>query len=156
MSVIAHLENGYSYAQADVDEAWRTLMLAQHHDSWIVPYNGLHRYGTWADAIKRWTDQTNTIADKITEASVRSFDQGNTPVDGQQGYIRVYNTLGIQRTEMMNILLPDEYADDELEVCNWKGKKIGFSIEREGKNKIVFEAEVPPSATPRIVSNKKG
>ena len=77
-------------------------MLAQHHDSWIVPYNGLHRYGTWADAIKRWTDQTNTIADKITEASVRSFDQGNMPVDSQQGYIRVYNTLGIQRTEMMN------------------------------------------------------
>ncbi len=159
MSVIAHLENGYSYAQADVDEAWRTLMLAQHHDSWIVPYNGLHRYGTWADAIKRWTDQTNTIADKITEASVRSFDQGNTPVDGQQGYIRVYNTLGIQRTEMMNILLPDEYADDELEVCNWKGKKIGYSIEREGKKtRLFFEAEVPPLgySTYRIKQKRLG
>ena len=118
MSVIAHLKNGYSYAQADVDEAWRTLMLAQHHDSWIVPYNGLHKYGTWADAIKRWTDQTNTIADKIMEASVRSFDKENTSVDSQQGYIRVYNTLGTKRTEMMNILLPDEYADVELEVCN--------------------------------------
>lgn len=37
------------------------------------------------------------------EASVRSFDKENTSVDSQQGYIRVYNTLGTKRTEMMNI-----------------------------------------------------
>lgn len=159
MSVIAHLKNGYSYAQADVDEAWRTLMLAQHHDSWIVPYNGLHKYGTWADAIKRWTDQTNTIADKIMEASVRSFDKENTSVDSQQGYIRVYNTLGTKRTEMMNILLPDEYADVELEVCNWEGKRIGFFTEREGeKTRLFFEAEVPPFgySTYRIKQKRLG
>ena len=78
------------------------------------------------------------------------------PVDSQQGYIRVYNTLGIQRTEMMNILLPDEYADDELDVCNWKGKKIGYSIEREGeKTRFFLKQKFPPSATPRIVLNKK-
>ena len=34
MSVIAHLANGYTCVQEDLDEAWRTLMLAQHHDSW--------------------------------------------------------------------------------------------------------------------------
>ncbi len=49
-------------------------MLAQHHDSWIVPYNGLNKFGTWADQIKRWTDETNTVADKITAASIFSFD----------------------------------------------------------------------------------
>ena len=59
----------YDY-EADMDEAWRTLMLAQHHDSWIVPYNGLNRKGTWADQIKRWTDSTNHIADGIIEASI--------------------------------------------------------------------------------------
>ena len=46
MSVMAYLENKYICRQADMDEAWRTLMLAQHHDSWIVPYNGLNRKGT--------------------------------------------------------------------------------------------------------------
>ena len=46
MSVMAYLENKYLCRQADMDEAWRTLMLAQHHDSWIVPYNGLNRKGT--------------------------------------------------------------------------------------------------------------
>lgn len=94
MSVMAHLMNGYSYAQADMDEAWRTLMLAQHHDSWIVPYNRLDKRGTWADAIKRWTDQTNGIADGIVEASMRSFDKGSAVAGNQQGYVRVYNTLG--------------------------------------------------------------
>ena len=56
---------GTSCVQEDLDEAWRTLMLAQHHDSWIVPYNGLNKFGTWADQIKRWTDETNTVLIKL-------------------------------------------------------------------------------------------
>jgi len=61
MGAIANLSNGYLYKQGDMDEAWRTLMLAQHHDSWIVPYNGLHGKGTWADHIHRWTAATDSI-----------------------------------------------------------------------------------------------
>ena len=70
LSVMARVENDYRYREADMDEAWRTLMLAQHHDSWIVPYNGLHKQGTWADAIRRWTGSTNTITDKIREEHI--------------------------------------------------------------------------------------
>ncbi len=54
---------GQTLPQEGLDEAWRTLMLAQHHDSWIVPYNGLRGYGTWADAIRQWTDSTVQFAD---------------------------------------------------------------------------------------------
>lgn len=145
MSVMAHLMNGYSYAQTDMDEAWRTLMLAQHHDSWIVPYNRLNKQGTWADAIKRWTDQTNSIADGIVEASMRSFDKGSAVVGNQQGYVRVYNTLGSERVEVVDILLPREYVDAEWEIYDWKQKKVGYSIEKEGENiRLFFEAKVPP------------
>ena len=31
MSTMAYLANGYTCSQADLDEAWRTLVLAQHH-----------------------------------------------------------------------------------------------------------------------------
>lgn len=145
MSMMAQLENGYSFEQADLDEAWRTLMMAQHHDSWIVPYNGLDKRGTWADAIKRWTDQTNRVADQIIGAAMQSFDQGNAARNGQQGYVRVYNTLGSKRTETVNILLPGEYAATDIEVYDGKRKEMGCSIEKEGdKVRLFFEAEVPP------------
>ena len=109
MSVMAYLENKYICRQADMDEAWRTLMLAQHHDSWIVPYNGLNRKGTWADQIKRWTDSTNHLADGIIEASMQSFNEKFIPQNNaQQQYIRVFNTLGMRRKEIVSVLLPTE------------------------------------------------
>lgn len=145
MSVIAHLANGYTCSQADLDEAWRTLMLAQHHDSWIVPYNGFNKQGTWADAIERWTDSSNAVADRITQASMQSFNKGGVAVGSQEGYIRIYNTLGTKRLELVNVKLPQEYADSEIEVSDWKNKKIGCSTESEGKEiRLLFEAEVPP------------
>ena len=145
MSTMAYLANGYTCSQADLDEAWRTLMLAQHHDSWIVPYNGLNKQGTWADAIKRWTDSSNAIADRIIESSMQSFDKDGVAVGSQEGYIRIYNTLGTKRVELVNVKLPQEYADSEIEVSDWKNRKIGCSIESEGKEiRLLFEAEVPP------------
>lgn len=165
MSVMAHLENNYSYQQADVDEAWRTLMLAQHHDSWIVPYNRLNKQGTWADQIKRWTDATNVIADKIIGASMQSYDMssgrnGNQQTNnGQQSYIRIYNILGTERTEMVNVQLPREYASSNLVIYDWKGKEIGCFVEKEEENsRVFFEAKVPPFgySTYRIEKKESG
>lgn len=159
MSVMARLANDYVCKQADLDEAWRTLMLAQHHDSWIVPYNGLDKRGTWADAIKRWTDSTNSIASEITKASMRSFDKEVTAVNARQGYIRIFNTLGTKRTETVNVLLPQEYADSAIEIYDWKNKEVGCFAEREGENiRLFFKAEVPPFgySTYRIAKKKTG
>lgn len=145
MSAMAHLEYGYDCRQSDLDEAWRTLMLAQHHDSWIVPYNGLNKEGTWADQIRRWTDATNAIADGITAASMNSYKKEVATNDDMQGYVRVYNTLGIRRTENVNIALPDDYADSEVKLHNWKGKQIDCSIEKEGALvRLLFKADIPP------------
>lgn len=159
MSVMAHLENAYTCKQADLDEAWRTLMLAQHHDSWIVPYNRLNKCGTWADAIKRWTDHTNATADEITEVSMRSFDKKGVAVDSQKGYIRIFNTLGTKRMEVISIVLPQGYADSGLSIRDWNNKEIGCFAEKEGeKVRLFFEAEVPPFgySTYRIEKNARG
>lgn len=162
VSVMAHLDNKYSYIQADLDEAWRTLMLSQHHDSWIVPYNGLDKKGTWADAIKRWTDCTNEIADGITKAAMRSYERmqpHDKNILSNEGYIRVYNTLGTPRTEMVSIVLPREYISSDLEICNWKKESIGYSLEREGNEvRLLFMAEVPPFgySTYCVRKNKSG
>lgn len=147
MSVMAYLKNKYTCPQADMDEAWRTLMLAQHHDSWIVPYNGLNKQGTWADQIKRWTDSTNAIADGIIGASMQSFDNpiAQQKKVTQQQYIRVFNTLGTERKETMNVLLPSEPGYSDLGIYDWKGKEIGCFVESEGeKIRLFFEADIPP------------
>lgn len=148
MSAMAHWENEYSYKQAELDEAWRTLMLSQHHDSWIVPYNRLDKSGTWADAIKHWTGCTNKIADEITDAAMQSYEEGqayNTNMALSERYIRVYNTLGTKRREMVSVILPSDYIGSDLEICNWKKKSIGYSLERKGgKVRLLFMAEVPP------------
>ena len=81
---------GQPLPQDSVDEAWRTLMLAQHHDSWIVPYNGLRGYGTWADAIKKWTDLTSSFA-------LRHLGEG----EGRE--VAVYNTTGHARHEVIEV-----------------------------------------------------
>ena len=159
MSVMAHLANDYACKQADLDEAWRTLMLAQHHDSWIVPYNRLDKCGTWADAIKRWTDSSNSLADKIVEASMQSFNKNEVIVDSQKGYIRIFNTLGEKRMETVNVLLSQEYANSDMEIYDWKNKEIGCFAEREGeKVRLFFKAEVPPFgySTYRIEKKKTG
>ncbi|RFM32460.1 glycoside hydrolase family 38 C-terminal domain-containing protein [Chitinophaga silvisoli] len=52
------------WPQAAFDAAWRTLLLAEHHDCWIVPYNG-NPGDTWADKVRKWTAQTNHICDSL-------------------------------------------------------------------------------------------
>ena len=85
--VIANLVNGYRYGQATLDEGWRTLMLAQHHDSWIVPYNGLNRQGTWAQHIRRWTAATDSLCDGVIAKALQSFAAPGG--DGQIGRAHV-------------------------------------------------------------------
>ena len=158
MSAMAHLDNNYNCNQADFDEAWRTLMLAQHHDSWIVPYNGLNKRGTWADQITRWTDQTNSIAKHAMVTSMQSFDKkkASDTSMSQQGYVRVYNTLGTKRTEKVNVLLPNEYIDSDIEVYDQKKKAIGCFVEKEGNNvRLLFEAEIPPFGYSTYLVQKK-
>lgn len=158
MSVLAHCENGYRCPQEELDEAWRMLMLSQHHDSWIVPYNRLNKYRTWAEEITLWTDHTNAVADRIVGETVRSFESKDVMTD-DNGTVRVYNTTGTPRTEVVNLLLPLEYTMSEFTLYNWKNKIIDCSIEKEiDKVRLFFEAEVPPFgySTYRIQKKKSG
>ena len=39
-----------------------------------------------------------------------------------QGFVRVYNTLGTKRKELVTVELPQEYADFDLEVNDYRIK----------------------------------
>ena len=146
LSVMARVENDYRYREADMDEAWRTLMLAQHHDSWIVPYNGLHKQGTWADAIRRWTGSTNTITDKIREEALQNLAAGENQAvkNGWKScYLQIANTLGAEREEVVGLFLPDE-TPQGVEVYDWNNRKVDSYLAKEnGSLKLFFKAKVP-------------
>ena len=87
---------------SEMREAWRNLALAQHHDAWIVPYNGLMKKGmTWADWVGIWTKN----AYDVPLPAVERFRLGTlTPsVKMPDGYVRFYNTTGYDRKEIVEV-----------------------------------------------------
>ncbi|MDD4778071.1 MAG: glycoside hydrolase family 38 C-terminal domain-containing protein [Fermentimonas sp.] len=135
MASLDYLYNNVEWPEADFAEAWRTIMLAQHHDCWIVPYNGRPGF-TWADNVTRWTNSSNEIADEKIESLF-----GN--VSGSE-YIRVYNTLGSKRNEQVDLLLPDNLRGIEVTVVDSKGEKVPSQVTQDanGQSILHFEAVV--------------
>lgn len=141
MGAMAYLSHKFSNQQNRLDEAWRTLMLAQHHDSWIVPYNSLNGKRTWADEVERWTDNANQIADGIIQQATESFKLNAAPCGN---YIRIYNTLGFSRNEVVTIPIPENMIGKDFIMYDHKNREVYFSIDRVNSNNISFQAEVPP------------
>ena len=137
MGALDYLINNKEWINEDFDEAWRTLMLAQHHDCWIVPYNG-PRGDTWADKVERWTTFTNEVADTKMLSLFGDTDKSS------KEFIQVYNTLGSSRSEVVEVLLPSN-LDAHLKVVDINKKVIPsqISIDPFGNNKLYFEATVP-------------
>jgi len=104
IAAMAYVERGFRPDRAAVDEAWRTLMLSQHHDSWIVPYNRLNDRGTWADNIRLWTATTDSLAREVLDAALGSLCHDADSI-GRRG-VTLFNTLGMARTEIVDVCLP--------------------------------------------------
>lgn len=117
--------------------AWRTLFLSQHHDSWIVPYNGLFPGKTWAEAIDGWTKNTDRIANNIIRTSVGGGS--NNPQ-----MIKVINTTATAREEPVEVKLPLEFSWKNFTLTNDAGKGLPFSVSvKKGHATIQFMATVP-------------
>ena len=109
MAAMAHVWKGLVWPDLGFEGAWRTLLLSQHHDCWIVPYNGKPG-DTWADKVVKWTGNTNTYSDSVVSATVRVLggaggvggEKAGAGVDGEPG-VRVFNTTGIRRKEWVRV-----------------------------------------------------
>lgn len=127
--------------QSAIDEAWRQLMLAQHHDSWIVPYNGLWHFGTWADVIARWTDYACGVAD----TEMMRMARGIAP--GKRMMVKVFNPRATWSDEPVSIPFPYSWSDCDVCLTDYKGHtiKAEMQIDTTGKvNRLIFKATVPP------------
>ncbi len=131
-----------AYPELVINNAWRTLLLAQHHDCWIVPYNGKPG-NTWADKTKIWTEFTDQKSDSIITASLPA---PISRIDNlQDQYIHVYNTTASARKEVVSIPLPGNA--DSFRINDERGKEIPSEVvvnKKHGAKELIFMADVPP------------
>ncbi len=140
LATLAAVEHQAPWPAASFDEAWRTLLLAQHHDCWIVPYNG-RRGDTWADKVRRWTDATRQAAD----ASIgRSMAAWMPAASGTRWLIRVFNTVASARTNLVSVELPNDWPASSASIRERAGRVLASQVvEENGVRKILFPASAP-------------
>ena len=158
LAAMASVYNGMSWPSASLDEAWRTLLLSQHHDCWIVPYN--QRAGlTWADYVERWTSGTGERCDSVlgdamdrmagAAAAMGTATAKSTAASGDLS-VRVFNTTGVARNEYASFVLPE----------GWNGASVvdehnrPVAVQQGSDREWLFSAKVPAMgyATYRLVA----
>lgn len=136
---------GKHWSQPTFDIAWKNLLLSQHHDCWIVPYN--RKYGkNWQQYVTQWTNTSLAICDSLLHGSKPS-------AIGSQYMLRIYNASGHDRTETISFILPDTYYDKNICLYdnNWKVIPL-----QQHDRTFYFMADVPSAGyyTYRIGQNK--
>jgi alpha-mannosidase len=137
---MAKLYADIPYPEKEFDKAWRTLLLSQHHDCWIVPYNR-HDGKTWAERVKEWTDYTLAVSDSIIHNSLHTLSNNNNVNDLTN--IIAYNTTALNRNEIAELKLPKNTTGD-VHVSN-NGKEVPSQIifNQDSSQSILFKASVP-------------
>jgi alpha-mannosidase len=136
LGAIAKIYAAAVWPQAALDSAWRTLLLSQHHDCWIVPYNGKPG-NTWADKVTGWTGHANRICDSIINRAGATINQSG--VSGN--FITVYNTTGVNRDEVIALQLPLTRNLANIGLTDETGQAVPLQVTPE--NSIIFKARVP-------------
>jgi alpha-mannosidase len=143
-----------SYPHLILHKVWRNLLVSQHHDVWIVPYNMVPYYRhqshiDWAEQVKIWANESDTILTQLIDQANNALSSGtiNTGNSGKK-YIRVYNTSCYSRTGIVSISLPDDWLSSEgVEIYNQTGNiaPVQITADPDTHQKILlFQADIPP------------
>lgn len=140
IAALARLYGNAPYPSKVFDEAWRTLLLSQHHDCWIVPYNGKKNH-TWADEVKVWTDNTIDISDSIIMMSNNVL--ANTDKAHTGAGVVVSNPTNSVRKEWVTVNVPANIAVTGI---NDNGKPLATQqMKSNGQQKqLLFPVTLQP------------
>ncbi|MBC7418439.1 MAG: glycosyl hydrolase, partial [Pedobacter sp.] len=129
------IDDKADYPSKTFEKAWQLLLLAQHHDCWIVPYNGA-KGDTWADKVKSWTAFTDAKSDSIMlrENNLAAA----TPT------IKVYNTTLYDRQEWINVQLPTGWLASKTVVLDKDGIELPLQpLTDKNSDNLLFNGFVP-------------
>lgn len=126
-----------AWPKAPLDQGWTRLLLSQHHDCWIVPYN-IGQGNTWADKVVNWTGISNKNADSVTNLNTTKLATGLA--NGMYGV--VFNTTGLKRTEIARIAIPPNTGKD-LQVLDENGKPLLSQLSADGTALLFKATDIP-------------
>ncbi len=139
MAALARIYHNVKWPADSLDAAWRTLLLAQHHDCWIVPYNGKPGH-TWADNVLAWTNNTINKSDSIINSSAGTV----WPKNRAGNFIAVYNTTGKKRHEVASVAIPQNLKNQLVKVLDAMRREVPSQVVADSESgKIIFKADVP-------------
>lgn len=147
-AAILRMMTGREPDQALIDEAWRTLMLSQHHDCWIVPYNRLNKRGNWADNVALWTAASEDNCDEVISRMV-------TPMVAEGASIRQYgvvNTTAFSREGLVSVDIPDAWPES-FRISGPDGSPVPYVVEG---GKVMFKASVPALGIASYTFSRQG
>jgi alpha-mannosidase len=140
------IQSVYLGKKAEKDQfknAWENLLLAQHHDSWIVPYNIVDRSKklNWADQVKIWTDNANQLSDSVLYAG-KIPDSNEVANDASA--ITVYNTVAQRRREVVQVGY-DAVKIKNPRISDARGATVLSQqiTDSRGNKALLFMADVP-------------
>lgn len=140
LASMATVYKGADWPKAALDQGWTRLLLSQHHDCWIVPYN-MGQGNTWADKVVNWTGISNHNADSIANAATVLLS--GTSTQGQ--YIRVFNTQGVSRNEIVRLPVPADFDNNNSSICDGKNHQVVSQVVSDENGKVLlFKADVLP------------
>lgn len=132
-----------AWPQADLDSAWHPLLLSQHHDCWIVPYNG-KKGETWADKVVIWTNFADSISNNLGKQALPQIAIKNL-ADKRSIPVQVFNTQLNPRKEPVCVPIPQTLEGKQIEVTDHAGKNVPAQIviDSTQTQKLLFNAAVP-------------
>lgn len=138
---------GLAWPEASLDEAWRTLLLSEHHDCWIVPYNvraGL----SWADHVVEWTGNTDTRCAAITAAAMDRV----APATDNPTAVTVFNTTGVSRTE--NVHAGSRVIRATVPAMGWVTLPLANAVPNAAPTVTGAKAFIAPDNTCHVITDK--
>lgn len=140
------------YPDSLLNYMWRNLLISQHHDVWIVPYNIVPYYHhkshiDWAEQVEMWTNESDKILTQLNNRSTNALAFATNAAQPENKYIRIYNTSGYERKEIVSSALPDDWPQSQdAEVHNQVGNAIPSQVSvnpETHKQTLLFWADVP-------------
>jgi alpha-mannosidase len=143
LAAMAFVETGRPARTGAFDEAWKDVLLTQHHDCWIVPYNGRFE-NTWADQVARWTTVANSISDLSVHTSLEALLQSDR---GRGRGARLFNVTGSAVDANATVPLPTSFAASRLVSVDSTGRRSAtqiVSIPSSNQSALLVHAQLPP------------
>jgi alpha-mannosidase len=143
LAAMAFIETGRPARTGVFDEGWEDVLLTQHHDCWIVPYNG-RRGNTWADQVQRWTTAANAISDLSIQTSLEALVKVER---GRGRHVRLFNVTGSAVDAAASVPVPENWSASRLVSFDPTGRRFAtqlVSSESPNQSALLVRAHVPP------------